>query len=365
MKKLTTEKIEKLVPYPPGKPMEELERELGITGSIKLASNENPIGPSPMAVRAITESIGKLNRYPDGSSYYLKNRLSEIFNLPMERILTGNGSNELIELTIRSFLTDGDEVIQPFPTFLVYEKVVNGAGGELISVPLKDYRIDLEGVLKAVTQKTKIIFVNNPNNPTGSGISYEDMLSFLEKVPGDIIVVIDEAYIEFASDKVANGLDLLDKRDRLIILRTFSKLYGLAGLRIGYGFSSAEMVDYINRVRQPFNLNLPAQAAALAALDDNDFITKTLSLVKDGLKYLYKSLDEMGLYYIPTETNFFLIKVPTGGRNIFNLMLKEGVIVRSMESYGLGDFIRINVGLPEENERFIRSLKKVLNNINS
>ena len=349
MKKLTTEKIEKLIPYPPGKPIEELERELGITGSIKLASNENPIGPSPMAVQAILNSVNKLNRYPDGSSYYLKEKISAVFGLPMEKIITGNGSNELIELTIRAFLSPGEEVIQAFPTFLVYEKVVNGAGGELVSVNLKDFRISLEDIKKAVTSKTKIIFVNNPNNPTGTGLSKEEMLDFIKSVPEDIIVVIDEAYIEFSSDKVAKGIDLLDERERLIVLRTFSKLYGLAGLRVGYGFSSAEIVDYINRVRQPFNSNLLAQAAAVAAMN----------LVKDGLKYLYQNLYEMGLEYLPTETNFFLIRVPSGGKNIYQRMLREGVIVRSMDSYGLNEYIRINVGLPEENERFIKSLKNI------
>ena len=363
MKRLTIEKIERLIPYPPGKPIEELERELGITGSIKLASNENPIGPSPMAVQAILNNVNKLNRYPDGSSYYLKEKISTVFSLPMDRIITGNGSNELIELAIRSFLSPGEEVIQAFPTFLVYEKVVNSAGGELISVDLKDFRISLDDIKKAVSPRTKIIFINNPNNPTGTGLKKEEVLDFIKSVPEEIVVVLDEAYIEFSSNKVAKGIDLLDERDRLIVLRTFSKLYGLAGLRIGYGFSSAEIVDYINRVRQPFNSNLLAQAAAVAALDDNDFVNKTLKLVKDGLKYLYQNLDEMGLEYLPTETNFFLIRVPSGGKNIYQHMLREGVIVRSMDSYGLSEYIRINVGLPEENERFIKSLKKVIDNL--
>jgi histidinol-phosphate aminotransferase len=363
MKRLTTEKIERLIPYPPGKPIEELERELGITGSIKLASNENPLGPSPMAVKAIMDNLNRLNRYPDGSSYYLKEKLSKVFKLPMERILTGNGSNELIELAIRTFLTPGEKVIQPFPTFLVYEKVVNGAGGELVSVDLNDFRIDLDAIKRAVTPKTKLIFINNPNNPTGTGLSKEAIRGFLEWAPEDIVIVIDEAYVEFSSDKVARGTEFLDKRDRLIILRTFSKLYGLAGLRVGYGFSSPEIVDYINRVRQPFNLNLLAQAAAAAALDDTDFVQKTLTLTQEGLKWLYKNLDEMGLSYLPTETNFFLIKVPSGAKNIYQLMLKEGVIIRSMESYGLKDYIRINVGLPNENERFINTLKRVISSL--
>lgn len=363
MRKLTTEKIERLIPYPPGKPIEELERELGITGSIKLASNENPLGPSPMAVQAILDNVNKLHRYPDGSSYYLKEKLSQMFGLPMERIITGNGSNELIELTIRAFLSPGDEVIQAFPTFLVYEKVVNGAGGELISSNLKDFKINLDDIKEAITPKTKIIFINNPNNPTGTGLSKEEMLDFIKAVPEDIVLVLDEAYIEFSSERIAKGTDLLNERDRLIVMRTFSKLYGLAGLRVGYGFSSTEIVDYINRVRQPFNSNLLAQVAAIAALGDTEFVSKTLNLVKDGLKYLHKNLDDMGLEYLPTETNFFLIKVPTGGKNIYQCMLKEGVIVRSMDSYGLGEYIRINIGLPEENERFIKSLKKVINTI--
>lgn len=363
MKRLTTEKIDRLIPYPPGKPIEELEREQGITDSIKLASNENPIGPSPMAVKAIMDNLNRLNRYPDGSSYYLKEKLSKVFNFPMERILVGNGSNELIELSIRTFLTPGEEVIQPFPTFLVYEKVVNGAGGELVTVDLKDFRIDLDAIKRAITPRTKLIFINNPNNPTGTGLTKKELEDFIASVPKDIVIVLDEAYIEFSSDKVAKGIDFLDKYDRIIILRTFSKLYGLAGLRIGYGFSSAEIVDYINRVRQPFNSNLLAQAAAVAALDDTDFVSKTLTLVKEGLKYLYKSLGDIGLSYIHTETNFLLIKVPSGAKNIYQLMLKEGVIIRSMDSYGLKEYIRINVGLPEENERFIRSLKKVISGL--
>jgi histidinol-phosphate aminotransferase len=361
MKRLTSKKIEELIPYPPGKPIEELERELGITGSIKLASNENPIGPSPKAVEAILKNVSKLNRYPDGSSYYLKEKISGAFNLPMERIITGNGSNELIELIIRTFLSTADEVIQPFPTFLVYEKVVNGAGGSLVTIPLKNFKIDTGGISGAVNPDTKIIFINNPNNPTGSAILKGEMISFLKTIPPDIIVVLDEAYIEFASDEnVANGRELLDEHPRLIVLRTFSKLYGLAGLRIGYGFSSDEIIDYMNRIRQPFNSNMMAQAAAVAALDDSEFVESTLKLIREGLKYLFKNLEEMGLEYLPTQTNFFLIKVPSGGKNIYELMLREGVIVRAMDSYGLKDYIRINVGLPEENERFIKSLKKVL-----
>jgi len=362
MKKLTKQGIETLVPYPPGKPIEELEREMGITGSIKLASNENPLGPSPLAIKAMLENMKTLHRYPDGSGFYLKSKLSSKFGLPQAQIIIGNGSNELIELIIRTFLSSGEEVIQPFPTFLVYGKIVTGGGGKMVSIPLSDFEIDLEAMRAAITPKTKVIFINNPNNPTGSALSKDEMSSFLKSIPQDIIVVLDEAYIEFVSDsRVAQGLELLADYPLIIVLRTFSKLYGLAGLRIGYGFASEQIIDYMNRVRQPFNANALAQVAATAALDDTEFVSRTLEVVRDGLSYLQSQLNDLGLEYLPTQTNFFLIKVPGGAKKIYELMLKEGVIIRAMDSYGLDEYIRVNVGLPEENERFIQTLKKVLN----
>ena len=361
---LTHKGVEKLIPYPPGKPIEELERELGITGSIKLASNENPIGSSPLAIQAIKDNLNTIHRYPDGSGYYLKKKLGKKFGVPIEQIILGNGSNEIIEFIIRTFLSTSEDVIQAIPTFLVYEKVVTGAGGRLISVPLSNFRIDLDGILNEITEKTRIIFINNPNNPTGSVLLKDEMLHFLKEVPNNVIVALDEAYIEFITDNLAaRGLDLLSEHPLLIVLRTFSKLYGLAGLRIGYGFSSRQVIDYMNRVRQPFNANTLAQAAAVAALDDSEFVSLTLKTVNNGLQYLFRELDKMGLEYIPTQTNFFLIKVPGGGKTIYEKMLREGVIVRSMASYGLDDYIRINVGLQEENERFIKTLKKTLNRL--
>jgi len=361
MRKLVRKGVEDLVPYPPGKPIEELERELGISDSIKLASNENPLGPSPLAVQAVMNKVSTLNRYPDGSGYYLKSKLSEKFNIPFDEIILGNGSNELIELIIRTFMSSGDHAIQPFPTFLVYEKIVKGAGGNMTSVPLSNLSIDLKGLINAIAPKTKVIFICNPNNPTGGAISKDEMIQFLREVPGDIILVLDEAYVEFVTDeKMANGIDLLDEHPFLLVLRTFSKLYGLAGLRIGYGFASKMVVDYMNRVRQPFNANTLAQAAATAALDDSAFVHKTLQVVREGLHYLCLNLDEIGLQYVPTQTNFFLIKVPGSGKKVYELMLKQGVIVRSMDSYDLPDYIRISVGLPEENERFIETLRRAI-----
>ena len=361
MKSLTSKSIEKLIPYPPGKPIEELERELGITGSIKLASNENPLGPSPLAVKAIQGELTKLNRYPDGSGYYLKARLSDFLGLPQERIIIGNGSNELIELVIRTFIQREDHVIQAFPTFLVYEKVVMASGAELQSIPLRNFRVDLDSILKAVNDRTKVIFVNNPNNPTGSALSKHEIEEFLKALPKDILVVLDEAYIDFVTDpEVANGRELIDIFPRILVLRTFSKLYGLAGLRVGYGFADEAIIDYMNRVRQPFNVNTLAQAGAKAALDDTDFVSRTLNLNRKGLAYLYDELDKLKLEYLPTQTNFMLIKIQPGGEQVYQQMLKQGVIVRSMDSYGLNEYIRINVGLPEENERFVKALRRVL-----
>jgi histidinol-phosphate aminotransferase len=361
MKKLARDGVEDLVPYPPGKPIEELERELGIRDSIKLASNENPLGPSPLAVQAIKNKLGTLHRYPDGSGFFLKSKLSKKYSVPIDQIILGNGSNELIELIIRAFLSPGEDVIQAFPTFLVYEKIVQGAGGHMVSVPLSNFRIDLDEILGAITPKTKLVFINNPNNPTGSVISEKEMARFLKEITQDIIVVLDEAYIEFVTDDTAaRGLNLLNERPLLVVLRTFSKLYGLAGLRIGYGFGSREVIDLMNRVRQPFNANALAQAAANAALDDTAFVSQTLKVVRDGLSYIYRQIDDMGLEYIPTQTNFLLIKVPQGGKKTYERMLREGVIVRSMDSYGLAEYIRINAGLPKENERFVRTLRKIM-----
>lgn len=363
-KRRVREGVEGLVPYPPGKPIEELEREMGIRGSIKLASNENPLGTSSLAVQAIRDRLTSLHRYPDGSGYYLKAKLSERFRVPGERIILGNGSNELIELTVRTFLSEGDQAIQAFPSFLVYEKFVAGAGGRMTSVPLTDFRVNLEGMVEAIGPKTRVIFITNPNNPTGLAISGPEMIRFLDRVPEDVVVVLDEAYIEFATDEnVADGLQLLDSHPSLFVMRTFSKLYGLAGLRIGYGFGPVWMIDYMNRLRQPFNANTLAQAAATAALDDHQFVSETLKTVQEGLVYLYQNLGEMGLEYLPTQTNFVLIRVPQGGRVVYERMLREGVIIRAMDSYGLPEHIRVCVGLPAENRRFIETLRRVLSGL--
>jgi len=362
MNKLVAENIEKLLPYPPGKPIEELEREYGISGSIKLASNENPLGTSTKALEAIQNALKTLHRYPDGSGYYLRKRLSKKFDLPFEGIVLGNGSNEIIDLLIRTFLRSGEDVIITEPTFLVYRLMVQVMGGEPTNVPLNNFAIDLEEVAKKYTEKTKIIFLNNPNNPTGSVIYTEDFERFLDKMDSSTIVVLDEAYIEFARDaEILQGFGYVRNNGPYVVtLRTFSKAYGLAGLRIGYGVMHPDIAGYINRVRQPFNANSLAQVAALAAVDDTAFFKKTKETVWQGLEYLYKEIEKMSLSYIPSHANFFLIKVDRDAREVYEKMLRKGVIIRAMNAYGLPDYIRVNVGTKEENERFVTTLKDVL-----
>jgi histidinol-phosphate aminotransferase len=352
-----------LVPYPPGKPIEELTREYGIREVIKLASNENPLGPSPKALKAIGRSLSVLHRYPDGSGYYLKEALSLFLGLKPDQILLGNGSNELIELALRTFLRPGFEVISPIPSFLVYGKAVQAMGGKNVLVPLRKFKIDLDGIRSRIGPRTQMIIINNPNNPTGTIIRRKEWELFLKSLPSRVMVLLDEAYIDFVEDPDCPlGTEYIDSDRNLFVIRTFSKAYGLAGLRIGFGFTRPDLADYINRVRQPFNVNSLALAGALGALADQAFYEKTRALVRHGKKNLEKGLTRLGLDFVPSETNFILIKVPHKAQTVFESMLKEGVIIRSMKSYGLEDYIRVNVGLPEENRRFLKVLKKVLAN---
>jgi histidinol-phosphate aminotransferase len=353
--------IAKLKPYVPGKPIEELEREYGISGSIKLASNENPIGPSPKALEAIMGALKNLHRYPDGTNYYLTKRLAEKLKVPVNRIVLGNGSNEIIELLVRTFLREGDEVVIPEPSFLMYEIMVQAGGGRPVKVALKEWVLDLEGMAESISSRTRMVFVNNPNNPTGTIVSRDDFEEFLQRVPPEVIIVVDEAYIEFVRDSTCpSGLDHIDGDKTVVTLRTFSKAYGLAGLRIGYGVIKESLADLVHRVRQPFNTNLLAQVGALAALDDDAFLKKTVSTVHKGLDFLYREVEKLGLRYFPTQTNFFLIDVERDAKSVFEKMLRRGVIVRPMTAYGYPNCIRINVGLPEENRRFVEALRKAL-----
>jgi histidinol-phosphate aminotransferase len=350
-----------LKPYVPGKPIEELEREYGISDSIKLASNENPIGPSPKALEAIMDALRNLHRYPDGNNYHLKKRLAEKLKISFDEIVVGNGSNEIIELLVRTFLREGDEVIMPEPSFLMYEIMVQAGGGRPVKVALKERVLDLEGMAEGISPRTRMIFVNNPNNPTGTIVSRDGFEAFLQRVPPGVIVVMDEAYIEFVRDRTCpTGLEYLSDEKTVVTLRTFSKTYGLAGLRIGYGVMKGGLADLMHRVRQPFNTNLLAQVGALAALDDDAFLDKTVSTVHKGLDFLYGEMENLGLRYFPTQTNFFLIDLERDAKSVFENMLRRGVIVRPMMAYGYPNYIRISVGLPEENQRFVEALKQVI-----
>ncbi len=348
-------------PYSPGKPLEELEREYGIGDSIKLASNENPLGPSPKAIEAIKQAVPKLNRYPDGSGHDLIRKISNHIGLPPRHIVLGNGSDEIIGMLAFALLQPGDEAVLPYPSFLMYDIMIRGAGAVPIPVPLTHLAIDLDRIQERITPKTRIIFLCNPNNPTGTIITKNDFDSFIKEIPDEIIVVVDEAYIEFVRDRdCAVSLDYMDDRTPLITLRTFSKVYGLAGLRIGYGVMPSAIADILNRIRLPFNANSLAQIGACAALEDKDFIEKVISQIHEGLDFLYDALDRLGIQYFPTQTNFFLIDVRKDADDIYENMLRQGVIVRSMKSYGYTDCIRVNVGLHEENVRFLQALEKCM-----
>ncbi len=360
LRNLVSEEIEKLIPYPPGKPIEELEREYGIQGSVKLASNENALGPSPKAVDAIKGALDGLHRYPDGSGYYLKESLAAFYDLNPENLIIGNGSNEIIELIFRTFLLPGDEVVVARPTFVVYELVAQASRGTSVVVPLKDMSYDLESMLKKITPRTRFIFIANPNNPTGTIIKRNEFESFLSSVPDDIIVVLDEAYCEYVTDsEFPSGIEYRNRGKMVVVLRTFSKIYGLAGLRIGYGIANTELINNMNKVRQPFNVNSLAQIGARAALNDRKHVEMSRENNRNGIDYLFDELQNLGYFCLPTQANFFLIKVGNNAAEIYERLLRKGVIVRPMKGYCLDEYIRVTVGLPEENRKFIVAFQEV------
>jgi len=360
---LVSEGIKKLTPYVPGKPLEELEREFGIVGAIKMASNENPLGPSPKALDAIRDSLTNIHRYPDADCRLLKANLAKKLGVPEDCIIPSNGSNEIIELSLKTFLKPGDEVIVPEPSFSLYSKFTQAADAVPLRVALKDFSIDLEAIEKIAGPKTKMIFINNPNNPTGTIIKKEAFEKFLRTIPETTITILDEAYGDFLNvDDSPQGVDYVKAPRWVITLRTFSKAYGLAGLRIGYGIASKELTRYLNKVRQPFNVNSLALAAACAALEDEEHFRETLQLVSEGLRFLYRELDRLGLSYIPSQSNFLMILVGKNCQQIYEALLRQGVIVRPLSSFGYDDYIRVTVGTAQENERFIECLEKTLAN---
>ncbi len=356
--------IADIVPYPPGKPQDELEREYGITESIKLASNENPWGPSPMAVAAIRDMLTGLHRYPDGSSYYLTRALAQWTGAEPEQIVLGNGSNEVIEFLVKAFVEKGDEVITSHPSFLMYQKFVQVRGGSNIVIELRDMHHDLEAIAAAVTERTRLIFLDNPNNPCATLISRAEFTDFLANLPESVIVVLDEAYVDFVDpEERIDVLDLIEHPENIpavVALRTFSKAFGLAGLRVGFGIMHREVASLLHRVRQPFNINLPGQIGALAALNDREHYDKTLTGTREGLSFLSREVEQLGCRAYPSHTNFFLIDVRGDATRLYEAMLHKGVIVRSMKAYGFPGFIRITIGTAEENKRFVEALGQCL-----
>ncbi len=361
MKRLMRESIERIGDYHPGKPIEELEREYGIKEAVKLASNENPLGPSPRALKAISDSLQGINRYPDAHGFYLKEKLASELGVSPDNLCLGNGSDEIIQLIAQAFIIPGEEVILGDPAFSFYQMVIVAADGREVMVPLKDFGYDLNAMVERINEKTKLIFINTPLNPTGTIISDGAFEDFFKRIPPDVILVIDEAYGEYVRDKsYPNFLDYVKKDKKIIVLRTFSKIYGLAGLRIGYAIADDFLISCLNKLRGPFNTNLLAQVGALAALDDKEHLQKSLAVNGEGLNYYYRELDAMDITYVPTQANFFLIKIGSEARNVYESLLKEGVIVRLMTGRRLEHYLRISVGLPSENEKCIRALKKVL-----
>ncbi len=361
MKNIVRQSIFNVKPYIPGKPIEEVQRELRLKDVIKLASNENCLGPSPKALDGIRKNLKNINRYPDASSFYLKKKVAKFVGVKEGNIIFGNGSDEIIVLAAKAFLNDGDEVIISHPTFLIYEIASQVQDAKVRFVSSKaDFRYDLKAMSEAVTEKTKMVFIANPDNPTGTYVNKKELNGFLERLPDSLIVFLDEAYFEFANysfKDYPNGIDYLAKRN-VIVGRSFSKAYGLAGLRIGYGVSTPEIIDYLERVREPFNVNSLAQAAALAAIDDKAFLKKTLLHVEREKEFLYSAFREMNLEYIKSATNFILLNVKDDCKALFNKLLKRGVVVRDMKPWGLDSHIRVTIGTRKENKKFIEALKQ-------
>ena len=348
-------------PYVPGKPIEETKRQLGLKEVIKLASNENSWGASPKAISAIKKSLSGVNRYPDAQGFYLKKRLAKFFGLSLENFVLGNGSDELIDVIIKTFLEADENMVTSEGAFLEYEIIAQVNNRKVKKAPLSYFKYNLNAMLKLVDKKTKLVFIANPNNPTGTYVTKDEVAEFMNALPEGVIVVFDEAYDAFIDvDDYPDSLSYLKKKKKIIILKTFSKAYGLAGLRLGYAITAPELVVYLERMRLPFNVNLLAQVAGLAALEDKDFLNKTRRLTLEGKDYLYGELSRMGLGYVLSVANFILIDVGRDSQEVFKACLKFGVIIRDMRQYGLANFIRVTIGTQKENQRFVRVLIKVL-----
>ena len=359
---LAPDYIRAIAPYQGGKPIAELAREMGLNEAdiVKLASNENPLGISPKAQMAIDEAVHTIARYPDGSSFALRQAVSEKFNVSHNQIVFGNGSNDILELAARAFLHAGCEAIYSQHAFAVYPLVTQAVGATGVVVPAKNYAHDLDGFLQVITPKTRLIFIANPNNPTGTLLNKDALRAFIHAVPTNILIVLDEAYDEYLSaEHKSEAISWLGEFDNLIISRTFSKAYGLAGLRIGFGLMHADVADMLNRVRQPFNVNSIAQAAALASLADDDFVARSYAANQAGMAQMTQGLTQLGLEYIPSYANFVSFKVANAAQ-VNQQLLQKGVIVRPIANYEMPEYLRVSIGLFSENAKFLIVLKEIL-----
>lgn len=354
--------IKKLAPYPPGKPIEEVKREFGLETVIKLASNENPLGPSPRAMKAMAEAATEMHLYPDGAAFYLKDALAGRLGVKQEELIIGNGSDELMVLLAMAYLNPKLELITSTYSFVRYPMAAELAGATAKLIPMKDMRHDLNAIAKAVGPTTAMICLDLPCNPTGTIVGKSEMVRFLKKIPSSVLVVLDQAYFEFAAgdENFPDGLELRRLFPNLVVTRTFSKAYGLAGLRIGYAVARPEIIQDLERVRPPFNANRMAQAAALAALDDKAHLKRTITTNAKGLALLEKGFKALGLKSWPSWANFVLVDIGRDGRETFMELLKLGIVTRPMTGYGLTSFLRISIGTPEENRACLAALKKVL-----
>ena len=362
MRPLVPPYIETLKPYVPGKPIEETEREYGITGVIKLASNENPLGPSPIAVEAMQAALRKVHLYPDGSSYYLVRRLAQHLNVEASEVFVGSGSNEIIELIIRTFTTPEDETLLSAGSFVMYKVALQSHGRKFVEVPMQQgYRYDLPAMAKALAQKPRLVFLANPDNPTSTAFSKSELDAFLAQVSPETFVILDEAYFEYVDwAEYPNGLDYFRKFPNLIVLRTYSKIYGLAGIRLGYGVMNSKLVGYLNRTKMPFNLTSIAQAAGMAALDDVEHLRTTRETTHRGLRYLEKELRVIGLDVPTSYANFVFVQLGRPAGPVYEALLRKGIITRPVPGSGWPQALRISAGLQSQNERLVKALAEVL-----
>ena len=350
-----------LQPYVPGTPIEEVQREYGLQDVIKLASNENPLGPSPRAMAAIAQALPGLNMYPDGESYALRRALAGHLGVRMEQVAVGNGADGIIMQTCMAYLDEDSEVVVSRSSFPVYDIFTHVMRAELVKVPLKGYGLDLEGMGRAITERTRLVMVCNPNNPTGTIVTAAEVGAFLERVPEDVLVVFDEAYFEFvASEEYPDTLQYVrEGRGNVMVMRTFSKIYGVAGLRLGYAVAAPEILEPLQRVKEPFAVNLLAQVAGVAALEDTEFVRKSVEANHAGRLFLYREFERLGLRYVESHTNFILVEIGPQAVAIQRRLLEKGVIVRPCTGYDLPDWLRITVGSPAQNGRLIEGLEDV------